>query len=1098
MRLTVVVAALAEENAHGEYRDLALAAFKERRFAMPVELDDTLDKVWGAIEQRYKTNYLDSQQAATFGIKKLQDAYDCDLDMTDTVADIFEGEPDVRMRLIKVIPRFTYRETSVVPGSMLRPMGAHKRGGVDLEDGGHKRRRVASQQRQSSYDAHDAHDLSPNRPIPSTESRPAATPVAEDAGDAEAGRRLSRLGTAVSVVEVRGGETGQAPFRAPSVKQEALAPEQLPLPNGTDAASPVAANQTLVEPTTQDQPRDERPPQTQTRTPREQSQDALLQPVGEELLDATEERTEDEPAAAQGPAEPLQPDSHEAAVQQSPVSSIELEVEPELEPAEATGQRKDIYQVSSSPDFMHKRATPDKPGRTYARSPKTGSNLLNVAQGYRPGVESEADPNTDLATPSSNDAAAAASATPQTPARSTTAKPVRPGSLKKPSRSSLLSTPGSAKRGANSKTSATHPLAASASQPRPVIRPSPAQSTPRKSATQPPPGSRQQTLLSSAASQRAIGTPKGKQAALVAKRVPITPAPNSTSTLNSTQDPTGTPQGKSYGCPNCEARFSREDNLRRHAKKHFIERTHTCFKCGSQFYRADELSRHINRRDCCASQDRFESEGTGRHSAGTISDANNPEASQSHSLRKPRNKITSFFSEGTKPMLRQSGISSLPTGHHSRCNSSSFATGHPGPSNSAPAVPVKKSAEPKIGTPISSSKFNGGSARQSNAATSTADPPNGTIDISSVEPFSSGSSDSSDSDHETGPQPEAGDRNALVTQDKPAETSLQPVVGEGGGPENEVTRPQRTLPEPLGQTQDTEPQTQDKPPSGQEANGAARWGTQSWGFGGLDQKPKATAEPKPVQEPLPEPGVVTPVTEDEGFVENTYSSAAEDDAVGSRSASPAASTRSSPAVSRRPARFLSHSPTPDASESDEDVDEATAVKVASPQVDHKEGSQSESESSSDSSDDEDAELPHLSSRPSINVDPRAEPPSSPPLGGLANLTPVAPNGSQSTPSKARQPVSRTPIPPPTLQSSQAPRSSQSVSVQAVDRRRYTGFRSLREQLADTKAAQATSQKKAFDPRTVSLDKLVKGTPLAGLGDDGESSDDESSSSSDSD
>jgi hypothetical protein len=110
MRLTVVVEALAEENAHGDYRDVALAAFKERKFAMPVQLDVTFEAVWADIEQRYKTNYLDPQQAATFSIKKLQDAYDCDLDMTDTVGDIFAGEADVKMRVIKVIPHFIYRQ----------------------------------------------------------------------------------------------------------------------------------------------------------------------------------------------------------------------------------------------------------------------------------------------------------------------------------------------------------------------------------------------------------------------------------------------------------------------------------------------------------------------------------------------------------------------------------------------------------------------------------------------------------------------------------------------------------------------------------------------------------------------------------------------------------------------------------------------------------------------------------------------------------------------------------------------------------------------------------------------------------------------------
>jgi hypothetical protein len=64
MRLTVEVLPLEEENAHGPYRDHALAVFKGRKFALPVRWDDTLGQVWSQIEQRYKTNYLDPQQAA--------------------------------------------------------------------------------------------------------------------------------------------------------------------------------------------------------------------------------------------------------------------------------------------------------------------------------------------------------------------------------------------------------------------------------------------------------------------------------------------------------------------------------------------------------------------------------------------------------------------------------------------------------------------------------------------------------------------------------------------------------------------------------------------------------------------------------------------------------------------------------------------------------------------------------------------------------------------------------------------------------------------------------------------------------------------------
>lgn len=64
MRLTVDVTPLTEENTHaGPFRDAAIAAFKARRFALPVQLDDTFEQVWRQIEERYKRNYLTPVQA---------------------------------------------------------------------------------------------------------------------------------------------------------------------------------------------------------------------------------------------------------------------------------------------------------------------------------------------------------------------------------------------------------------------------------------------------------------------------------------------------------------------------------------------------------------------------------------------------------------------------------------------------------------------------------------------------------------------------------------------------------------------------------------------------------------------------------------------------------------------------------------------------------------------------------------------------------------------------------------------------------------------------------------------------------------------------
>lgn len=64
MRLSVEVLALTEENARGPYRAQALEVFKERKFALPVLSEDTLERVWVQIEQRYKTNYLTPEEAS--------------------------------------------------------------------------------------------------------------------------------------------------------------------------------------------------------------------------------------------------------------------------------------------------------------------------------------------------------------------------------------------------------------------------------------------------------------------------------------------------------------------------------------------------------------------------------------------------------------------------------------------------------------------------------------------------------------------------------------------------------------------------------------------------------------------------------------------------------------------------------------------------------------------------------------------------------------------------------------------------------------------------------------------------------------------------
>ena len=533
-------------------------------------------------------------------------------------------------------------------------------------------------------------------------------------------------------------------------------------------------------------------------------------------------------------------------------------------------------------------------------------------------------------------------------------------------------------------------------------------------------------------------------------------------------------------------------------KSHTEGRTHVCSKCGRKFTRTDHLDRHQNNGDGCAGRhSSFDSQSVGKDG---IDDARVQTVSRSASARSRRETITSHLNIDNDITTHLDHEPLLSNGSHLRggrgTGSSLLRPGDPGPSKSNPSATVKTSARTKSATPKSVSKSNESATEQPNVTTLDLKPSNGTIEISSAV---SSSESEEDEENEPGKRSKGGVDGAQDVQVAPVKQRSQRVFGNRNGVNDQDTEPaERRLQHGKAAAHLDEPPTQDKPPSGQEEPGAARWSTQSWGFSRLHQTENTNHESPQHQTPAPAAVVVTPVTEDEGFSEqDTYITALEDNRkVGSRSASAAASPRSSPAVSRRPARFLSHSPTPDASESEDETVEATAAKVPSPHVNNRD--ESDSDSSSDSSEDDHVELPDLPAGRVAAADIQADLPSSPPLATVPTLSLRVSPSDQSTPSQPHRPVEQTPVVPPTLQPSQAPRSSQSVSVQAVDRRRYTGFRSLREQLADTKAAQATTQKKSFDPRTISLGKLMKNTPLTGLGGDDESSDDESSSSSSSD
>ncbi|KAF1949352.1 hypothetical protein CC80DRAFT_598951 [Byssothecium circinans] len=215
MRLTVEVLSLVAENARGPHQAAALQAFtKSRKFALPVELEHTIEQVWQQIEDRYKRNYLSQLEASCFEIKKLQDAYECDLDVGDTIGAIFEGETDPQMRAIKVVPSFVNRNFSMPPTSNLRPGSKQKRIRETSEERADKRRRLENAQQELM-------DLEPARdePIRSIES--------EYSGGADLGRsslqaqvnggRRTKSGSSLVIGENM--QTGNTEFMV-DIKQE--------------------------------------------------------------------------------------------------------------------------------------------------------------------------------------------------------------------------------------------------------------------------------------------------------------------------------------------------------------------------------------------------------------------------------------------------------------------------------------------------------------------------------------------------------------------------------------------------------------------------------------------------------------------------------------------------------------------------------------------------------------------------------------------------------------------------------------------------------------------------------------------------------------
>lgn len=325
--------------------------------------------------------------------------------------------------------------------------------------------------------------------------------------------------------------------------------------------------------------------------------------------------------------------------------------------------------------------------------------------------------------------------------------------------------------------------------------------------------------------------------------------------------------------------------------------------------------------------------------------------------------------------------------------------------------------------------------------------------------------------------------------------------------------------EPAPSTSETREDSNNKShPQKAVAPGTAPWSSESWGFSGANQvdtqeesAAKLSTNPQPdldsegSSEPEPEPAPESEV-----------------DVSKSRSASAANSARSSPAVSRRPARFLSHSPTPEKSNSEDESavsrsrsrSQAASLQAASDnEVSESEDSSSGNSSSGSGSEDDSAdengeenEDVEMANAEPVAVRPAAsEPPSSPPDVPRI-LASVIPATQSSQLGKSSQPhsIHRTPVPLPsnirrtTTPLRTVPRPSIPLSQRMTARRTtQSKFPSLSQQLQTAQSpALPASQTKKFDPKTSNFSKLVKSKGKATLHFSSDSEEDSSDSSSD--
>lgn len=1046
------------------------------------------------------------------------------------------------MRMVKVVPSFVNRDFSVPATSNLRPGPAQKRVREINADLSNKRRRVEQSQ---LGNVQEHLDPLRDQPTPTTESERSVDDSIEE-GQAKGSRAVSRATrshTGGSLVFVNVTQTGHTAF-GPDIKEES---PELGVPPRQPISKPLLEDATSNLPTvpgSRKTPRKRLLAEPGSVTPRVPSPEVTEAQIRDEASEngtshSNETPTQDEqpqfrPEIAASPELDTQD-----ALHRSPESTPACF---HLTPPPVTTRRRDVYDVPSSPEFVGK-ASRHKAKPTYGRSPRTANtiqkevDLLNSSR--RTSAHTQNAPKSLLqkaydfqapeddeieSTPQEDAALINRNVHPRqsgvsTPVKADLVKPARPGSLKKPSRNALLATSASAKRDVQTDESGSagedaNPGAASNSQ---TFTPSTNSSSTTKvqklapdiqarldrlrqrrtsSAVVVEQSSRRNSTQSYISAQASTQVPDeitvtdtignstdaadGRRS--VKKTASIEPRPGDVDTARlSVQPPPSRPTPIRSPVPLPE-------NVRKSTPNGVAVATK-----GSPAKEADVFRKP---------QPKLRS---------SVSKDSNNASSPRHNLRSSENRRTSLQSE--VPSSSQRPVISGTNGSLKPVPNS--VTPHPA-SSGAPVAELE--------TPIL--------ARNSKSeATPTADD---AIVISSAEPSSSEYFDS-EAERQDIATPFAREHNAKAMQqvaqeDEPAESqevasttrdvSKTLATYIGNQPSSKNTSNVQELGEGLNEDELVPSATAQSEPLNlvtvnnvtlekhEVAGHVTPWNAESWNFCGVKAS-EATAETPSndlvLEKRSHSPSPVLSYGLNGVDSEADQAAEADDD---SRSMSPAVSTRSSPAVTRRPARFLSHSPTPEGSDGEDDSEEVSAApsKATTPEIANDgDESESESDSSSNSGDsgfeDEDTEMPAVPAGhdpvSTANANASAVP-SSPPW--LHNLPPnsTLPISETSQPSQSQLPR-KTPVPLPP--NAQIP-SSQSVSSQAATRRpiaRYAGFRTLREQLADAKSTPTAVSKKPYDLRTMDLSKLIaKGKAAPGalkraLEDD--SSDDESSSSS---